>query len=218
MKFTKEDARKELVGKLTARGETLNLSERSINEQLETLIGIVANDETELGDFVEKVTPIIVTANANVRTDIADGIKKYKEENPITPPKKEEKKEEKEDVVDEKYEALLKRLEVMENAHKEAETKKKVKSLKEDFIAKAKEKGVKNENWLKDYAEEITIGEDFDVEAKADSCLKFYNKFKSKTNSDITPEDGGGDNKDAQKYLNEVIKAAAAKAKSESAL
>ena len=51
----------------------------------------------------------------------------------------------------------------METAHKAEETKKKVQSLREDFIAKAKEKGVKNESWLKDYAEEITIGEDFDV-------------------------------------------------------
>ena len=69
--------------------------------------------------------------------------------------------------------------------------------------------------WVKDYAEEITIGEDFDVEAKADSCLKFYNKFKSKMNADVSPEDGGGDNPDASKYLKEVIKRAGEKAKSE---
>ena len=81
--------------------------------------------------------------------------------------------------------------------------------------SKAKEKGVKNESWLKDYAEEITIGEDFNVEAKADSCLKFYNKFKSKMNTDVSPEDGGGDNLDASKYLKEVIKRAGEKAKNE---
>ena len=216
MKFTKEDARKELVGRLTARGETLNLSERSINEQIETLVELVANDETELGEFVDKITPIIVTANANVRTDIADGIKKYKEENPIKTLTK--KKEEERDVVDEKYEALLKRFEVMENAYKEAETKKRLNSLKDEFIAKAKEKGVKSDSWLKDYAEEITIDEDFDVEAKAESCLRFYNKFKSKINTDISPEEGGGYNKDAHKYLKEIVKQAGDKAKSEGAL
>lgn len=215
MKFTKEDAYKALVGKLTAKGEKLNLSERSINEQLETLMPIVANEETELNDFIEKVTPLFVTADANVRNDVSVGIKKYKDENPVaTPPKKEEKEEE-EEKTDDKYEALLKRLEAMETAHKEEETKKKVKNLKADFIAKAKEKGVKNESWLKDYADEITIGEDFDVEAKAESCLKFYNKFKSKMNADITPEDGGGDNKDAQNYLKEVIKRAGEKAEAE---
>lgn len=218
MKFTKEDAYKALVSKLTAKGEKLNLSDRSINEQLETLTAIVANEETELNDFIEKVTPLFVTADANVRNDVSVGIKKYKDENPIVTPPKKEEKEEKEEKTDDKYEALLKRLEAMETAQKEEETKKKVKNLKEDFIAKAKEKGVKNESWLKDYANEITIGEDFDVEAKADSCLKFYNKFKSKMNADITPEDGGGDNKDASKYLKEVIERAGKKAESENKL
>lgn len=218
MKFTKDDAYKALVGKMTAKGEKLNLSERSINEQLETLIALVASEETELNDFIEKVAPVFATADANVRNDVSAGIKKYKEDNPLpTPPKKDEKKEDKvEEPKDEKYEALLKRLEAMEEAHKADETKKKVKALKDDFIAKAKEKGVKNESWLNDYADEITIGEDFDVETKAESCLKFYNKFKSKMNADISPDDAGGDKGDAAKYLKDVIKAAGEKAKSES--
>lgn len=208
MKFTKEDACKDLMSKIPTKGETLQLSERSINEQLETLMPLLANDETELDAFVTSVLPIFKTADANIRANVSAQVKEYKEKNPITPPKKEEEK-------DDKYEALLARLEAMETAHKAEETKKKVQSLREDFIAKAKEKGVKNESWLKDYAEEITIGEDFDVEAKADSCLKFYNKFKSKMNADVSPEDGGGDNPDASKYLKEVIKRAGEKAKSE---
>lgn len=209
MKFTKEDACKDLMSKIPTKGETLQLSERSINEQLETLMPLLANDETELDAFVTSVLPIFKTADANIRANVSAQVKDYKEKNPITPPKKEEEKK------DDKYEALLARLEAMETAHKEEETKKKVKSLREDFIAKAKEKGVKNESWLKDYAEEITIGEDFDVEAKADSCLKFYNKFKSKMNADVSPEDGGGDNHDASKYLKEVIKRAGEKVKNE---
>ena len=140
--------------------------------------------------------------------------KDNKEKTPITPQKQEEKNKD-EEKKDDKYEALLARLEAMETAHKEEETKKKVKNLKADFIAKAKEKGVKNESWLNDYAEEITIGEDFDVEAKADSCLKFYNKFKSKMNTDVSPEDGGGDKPDASKYLKEVIKRAGEKVKND---
>lgn len=214
MKFTKEDACKDLMSKIPTKGETLQLSERSINEQLETLMPLLANDETELDAFVTSVLPIFKTADANIRANVSAQVKDYKEKHPITPSKKEEEKEE-EEKKDDKYEALLARLEAMETAHKEEETKKKVKSLREDFIAKAKEKGVKNESWLKDYAEEITIGEDFDVEAKADSCLKFYNKFKSKMNTDVSPEDGGGDNHDASKYLKDVIKRAGEKVKNE---
>lgn len=216
MKFTKEDARKDLMSKIPNEGETLNLSERSIDEQLETLMPLLANDETELDAFVTSVLPVFKTADANIRANVSAQVKDYKEKHPIViPPKKEEKEEKNEEKADDKYEALLRRLEAMETAHKEEETKKKVKNLKEDFIAKAKEKGVKNESWLKDYADEITIGEDFDVEAKADSCLKFYNKFKSKMNADISPEEGGGEGHDASKYLKDVIKRAGEKAEAE---
>lgn len=215
MKFTKEEACKHITSKFSETGQTRYISERSINEILDTLMPLLANDETELDSFVTSVLPAIKSADMNIKNDISVGIKDYKEKNPITPPKKEEEAKKEEEKKDDKYEALLARLEAMETAHKEEETKKKVKSLREDFIAKAKEKGVKNENWLKDYAEEITIGENFDVEAKADSCLKFYNKFKSKMNTDISPEDGGGDNHDASKYLKEVIARAGKKAESE---
>ena len=214
MRFTKEEACKDLMSKIPTKGETLQLSERSINEQLETLMPLLANDETELDAFVTSVLPIFKTADANIRANVSAQVKDYKEKNPITPPKQEEKNKD-EEKKDDKYEALLARLEAMETAHKEEETKKKVKNLKADFIAKAKEKGVKNESWLNDYAEEITIGEDFDVEAKADSCLKFYNKFKSKMNTDVSPEDGGGDKPDASKYLKEVIKRAGEKVKND---
>ena len=46
MKFTKEDANKELVRLMTEKGEKLNLSERSINEHLDNLMPLLANDET----------------------------------------------------------------------------------------------------------------------------------------------------------------------------
>lgn len=215
MKFTKEEACKHITSKFSETGQTRYISERSINEILDTLMPLLANDETELDNFVTSVLPAIKSADMNIKNDISVGIKDYKEKNPIAPPKKEEETKKEEEKKDDKYEALLARLEAMETAHKEEETKKKVKSLREDFIAKAKEKGVKNESWLKDYAEEITIGENFDVEAKADSCLKFYNKFKSKMNTDVSPEDGGGDNHDASKYLKEVIKRAGEKVKNE---
>ena len=80
MKFTKEDARKELMSKIPNKGQTLQLSERSINEMLETLMPLVANDETELSDFVDRVLPTFKTADGNVRHEVSAGINKYKEE------------------------------------------------------------------------------------------------------------------------------------------
>ena len=82
MKFTKDDARKELSAQMTAKGEKLNLSERSLNEQLDTLIPLVANEEMELAEFVSKVLPVFKTADANVRNDVSVGIQDYKKQNP----------------------------------------------------------------------------------------------------------------------------------------
>ena len=88
MKFTKEDANKELVARMTAKGEKLNLSQRSMNEQVEHMYTLIANEEMELVDFVDKVLPFVKTSDANVRNDVSQGIKDYKSHNPIVEPKK----------------------------------------------------------------------------------------------------------------------------------
>ena len=78
MKFTKEDAYKELVRIMTEKGEKLNLSERSINEHLDNLMPLLANDETELNAFVQQILPLMKTADANIRHDVSVGIADFK--------------------------------------------------------------------------------------------------------------------------------------------
>ena len=90
MKFTKEDACKHITGKVSEKGHTLYISERSINEMLDTLMPLLANDDTELEDFVNNVLPAFNSANLNIKNDITVGIKDYKEKNPVTPPKKDD--------------------------------------------------------------------------------------------------------------------------------
>ena len=106
MKFTKEEACKDLMSKIPTKGETLQLSERSINEQLETLMPLLANDETELEAFVTSVLPIFKTADANISANVSAQVEDYKEKNPITPPKKEEETKEfvKVNIIEEKIE------------------------------------------------------------------------------------------------------------------
>ena len=82
-KFTKEQALEELKKQIPGKGEKLNLSERSISEQLETLMPLLTTDDTELSDFINKVLPIFKTADANVRNDVSVGIKDYKDKNPV---------------------------------------------------------------------------------------------------------------------------------------
>ena len=64
MKFTKEQAFEKLKAILTNSGKKpLRMSEQSINKQLETLMPLIASEETELDDFVEKVKPTFETMN-----------------------------------------------------------------------------------------------------------------------------------------------------------
>lgn len=209
MKFTKEDACKELMSKIPNKGQTLNLSERSINEMLETLMPLVANDETELDDFVTNVLPTFKTADGNVRHEVSAGINKYKEENPIvqqkqtqTPPKGEEDEVTK--ALKEQLAALQQRLDDADRAKKDANTRK-------DFISKVKEKGVKDSDWVKAYVSELTIGDDFDLEARVNTCVKLYNKGKAATGKDVTnPEGAGGEGDGSDKAITNTIAAAAA--------
>lgn len=206
MKFTKEDAYKELVRLMTARGEKLNLSERSFNEQLEKLIPLVANEETELNPFIESVLPFFKTADANVRNDVSVGISEYKKNNPIVQPKVEEPKP----VMDEE---TLNRIAALEAKLKESESKERAVRVKKEVADKLKEKGVKNTEWIEGLLSDVAITEDFNVEARAESYLNLYNKMQSAVDPNITPKGGQG-GKGGNTYL-DVIKKASEKAKLE---
>jgi hypothetical protein len=213
MKFTKEEAHKDLVARLTAKGEKLNLSERTINEQLDALMPLIANEETELADFLDKVAPLFKTADANVRNDVSVGIADFKKSYKPEEKKEEVKDDKKDPQADDAYAKLLKRLDDLENEAKANKAKETVNGLKQSFIAKVKEKGVKDDEWLNFYLETAVIDENFDIDAKAEACLKFYNKSKAGIKPDVTPERGGGKSDD--KYLNDVIAAASASAKAD---
>lgn len=211
MKFTNEDAYKELVARLTAKGEKLNLSQRSINEQIEALLPLIANDEMELADFVDKVLPIFKTADANVRNDVSQGIRDYKNENPkdtqptITQPQTPTTTTQNDD--------LLKRIEVLEQQRREQELEIKVKGIKSELTNKLKELGVKSDKWLESLIANITINDDFNVEEKAQGYLELYNSMQSEIDVNLTPAAAGGGK---QNYISNSIKEAAALAKSQS--
>lgn len=190
MKFTKEDAYKELVKQMTANGEKLNLSERSVNEQVEALLPLVANDETELADFVTKTLPMFKTANANVRNDIAQGIKEYKDQNPIKPtptPTPNPKEGQNEEIA-----KLLARIEKMESESAAVKQREYEDGIRKTITSKLKDKGVKDKEWVSSFLSEITITEDFDVDAKVESYLNIYNKAMAVTNPNVTPVGAGG--------------------------
>lgn len=210
MKFTKEEAYKDLVSKMTARGEKLDLSERSINEQLDTLMPMVANDETELSDFVEKTLPLFKTANANIRNDVSVGINKYKTEHPVADPKPTVSPTEDKEGSKSEFE---KRIEALELELAIAKREKQLTDIRKSIIGKLKDKGVKNEEWVNSLLSEVSITDDFDVDAKVESYLNLYNKSQAQTTRNATPEGatgGKGDN-----YVKDIIKQASELAKSQ---
>lgn len=213
MKFTKEEAQKELVSAIPNKGQTLNLSERSISEQLDTLMPLLANDDTEMSDFVNSVLPIFRTADSNVRNDVSVGIKNYKEQNPVVVTQK--KEESKVDIAktDDPSVALLKRIEELEKKNADNEKRSTISKRRSDIVSKMNEKGCKDNEWITELLNEVSLeGDDFDVDARVDRYIKMYNKSAAKTPPDVTPKKPKGTGEDS--YINEVLKAAAEKIKS----
>ena len=210
MKFTKEDAFKELVKRMTANNEKINLSDRSINEQLETLMPLLVSEETELNDFVDRTLPLFKTANANVRNDISEGIRKYKEENPIQNGNQTTTTTTTTPSGNKELEEMRARLEKMENEYADVKRKEKIDGIRTAVISKLKEKGVKDKNWINALSSEVTITEDFDVDGKVDSYIKLYNQSKAEYNPNATPNTSGGkgsSDDDAIKQAAEIAKA-----------
>ena len=51
-----------------------------------------------------------------------------------------------------------------------------------------KEKGITDTEWIDSFLGEVTIDKDIDVDAKAESFLKIYNKSKSVISPNHTPQ------------------------------
>lgn len=210
MKFTKDEAYKELVARMTAKGEKLNLSERSVNEQLETLISLIANEEMELNDFVEKVLPVVKTTDANVRNDVSKGIKDYTDKNPYKQIEPQQPTPQNEPDTKTDFE---KRLEALEKRNQELELKALTETKKASLRAYLKEKGVANEEWIDLMLTEIAISGETEIEQKGNTLVEMYNKMYANMPNDTTPKRSGSESQDSK--LSEKIKAAAELAKAQ---
>ena len=189
MKFTKEQAFEILRSNLTNGGKkTLRMSEKSINAQLDTLIPLVANDEMELNDFIEKVKPTFATMNSNAEKDNSDFIKQWKEQHPDQNPDHNNPEPKKPTATDNpEMKALMDRIEALEKENNENKLKAEVAEKRSELVAKMKEKGITDTEWIDSFLGEVTIDKDIDVEAKAESFLKIYNKTKAIVDPSNTP-------------------------------
>lgn len=203
MKFTKEEAFEKLKGILTNNGKkTLRMSEKSINKQLESLMPLIANDDMELDDFVSKVKDTFSVMNSNAEKDNSDFVKQWEKDHPTKPTNPEPPKDN-EPKHDDAMAKMLKRLEELEEKEEAREKEATMAQKRKDLLKAMKDKGI-NDEWSKDFVAEISLTDDFDIEAKADSYLKLYNKSKASTagSSGTTPLDtsNGGGQRDANPF------------------
>ena len=213
MKFTKEEAFEKLKGILTNNGKkTLRMSERSIEKQLETLMPLIATDDMELDDFIGKVENTFSVMNSNMEKDNSDFIQKWKKDHPLkdnNTPDGVVANTDPDNSDDEMAAKLLKRIEELERKNAEHEREVVLSKKKDELLAVMKEKGIKDEQWAKDFVAEISITEDFDINAKVDSYLKIYNKSKSvptTTQNPRVPNGGERQREDLLASARELIK------------
>lgn len=182
MKFTKEEAAEKLRGILTNNGrKTLRMSERSFGKQLDDLMPLLADDEMDLDTFVGKVKGLFETMNSNAEYDKSNSIKEYLKEQEEKKKKEEEeaeKKRKEEEGKNNFNSELEKRLAELEKQLAEEKKSKNLATKKSELVSKMKEKGI-DEGWANDFIGEISITEDLDIESKAESVLKMYNKYKA---------------------------------------
>ena len=186
------------------------MSERSINEQLETLMPLVANEEMELADFVDKVYKSFETMNLNANNDQSTFVRAWMEQNPTPKPAQTQQQQQQQQASSaddnnrKAFEEMRKQIDELiaerDNNRKERAVKDKRDALK----VAMKNKGIKDEQWVVDYANEILITEDMDVEAKADSALKIYNRVNAMSGDPATPNASTSHGKDPDKSLEHV--------------
>lgn len=208
MKFTKEEAGKEIAAKLSKSVENIDAWDRTIRENVETLWGILGEEnDIELGDFVTKSLPLFNTTAGFMRKTNADLAKSYEEKIeqlkknqpiPPTPPTPQTPDPNKE---------LIERLAALEKANEEQKTKLAIETKRKELTDKLKEKGVKDAKWINDLFGLVNVQVDTDVDAEVDKYVNLYNSSRSRYNSNVTPSVSQNNPDD---YVNNTIKAAAA--------
>lgn len=203
MKFTKEEAGKEIAAKLSKSVENIDAWDRTIRENVETLWCILGEEnEIELNDFVSKSLPLFNTTAGFMRKTNADLAKSYEEKiellkknQPQTSPTPDPNKE------------LIERLAALEKANEEQKTKLAIETKRKELTDKLKDKGVKDAKWINDLFSLVSVQADTDVDAEVDKYVNLYNSSRSRYNSNVTPSVSQNNPDD---YVNNTIKAAAA--------
>ena len=212
MKFTKEQAFEKLKGFLTESGKKpLRMTELSLNRQLDTLMPILANDETELDDFFEKGKESFKTMNQDAEFNNSNFAKNFEKEfkeqwEKDHPSQEVDKNKEGEGGEEKLSKAVLDRLKALEEKDAMHEAEKIKTTKRSELIKKLKEKKVDDTEWLNAYVNKVPINGDTDIDAEVNDALTLYNRSNSHFDNNVTPQGVGGRVKEDE-HQNDDVKA-----------
>lgn len=202
-----------LVNKEVDTTKFKELSQKTINEELDDVLEDFGDDEEANSKLVTKLANRLKRINGNLHKNISDEVKKSKEE--AERKKKEEEEERKrmeankDDDPDDKYSKLLEKLEALEKANAERDKKAASKATIESVKAGLKDKFDKanlemNDFFLDTALSKLEIPDDADVVELVSKAENIYTAdYKRANGGNAVPRKGSSAPSGEEKKLDE---------------
>lgn len=209
-----------LVNKEVDTTKFKELSQKTINEELDDVLEDFGDDEEANSKLVTKLANRLKRINGNLHKNISDEVKKSKEEAERKKKEEEEERKRKEAAKngdpDDKYNELLKEIKALKEANAERDKKAARKATIESVKAGLKDKFDKANLEMKNYFLNAAIAkleipdEDADIDDLVSKAEKIYTaEYKEATGENGIPAkgqrpSGGGSSTDDDKFMDEV--------------
>lgn len=202
-----------LVNKEVDTTKFKELSQKTINEELDDVLEDFGDDEEANSKLVTKLANRLKRINGNLHKNISDEVKKSKEEAERKKKEEEEERKRKEankdDDPDDKYSELLKKLEALEKANAERDKKAARKATIESVKAGLKDKFDKanlemNDFFLDTALSKLEIPDDADVVELVSKAENIYTAdYKRANGGNAVPRKGSSASSGEEKKLDE---------------
>lgn len=210
-----------LVNKEVDTTKFKELSQKTINEELDDVLEDFGDDEEANSKLVTKLANRLKRINGNLHKNISDEVKKSKEEAERKKKEEEEERKRKEEDKgktgsDDKYNELLKEIKALKEANAERDKKAARKATIESVKAGLKDKFDKANLEMKNYFLNAAIAkleipdEDADIDDLVSKAEKIYTaEYKEATGENGIPAkcsrtSSGGTSTDDDKFMEEV--------------
>lgn len=202
-----------LVNKEVDTTKFKELSQKTIDEELDDVLEDFGDDEEANSKLVTKLANRLKRINGNLHKNISDEVKKSKEEAERKKKEEEEERKRKEakkgDNPDDKYSKLLEKLEALEKANAERDKKAARKATIESVKAGLKDKFDKanlelNDFFLDTALSKLEISDDADVAELVSTAENIYTAdYKRANGGNAVPRKGSSASSGEEKKLDE---------------